>query len=88
MRYKKIRILSLLILITIFISTSTNAQDLARVKRVVDGDTLFFVIILSSIGNYMGIVMLDKMGGGVVMLVPLLVVLLCLFGYNIGLLFK
>jgi hypothetical protein len=44
--------------------------------------------LLSVVGNYLGIIMLDKIGGSVVILIPLLVVSVCVFGYSIVLLFK
>ena len=40
MPLKNTRILFLLILIILLLSTPSNAQDSARVKRVIDGDTL------------------------------------------------
>jgi len=40
MIYKTIRILLLLILTVLFLLSASNAQDIAQVKEVVDGDTL------------------------------------------------
>jgi hypothetical protein len=43
-------------------------------------------ILLGVFGNYLGLIILDKAGGGFVLMLPLLVALLCVIGYNVGLL--
>jgi hypothetical protein len=49
---------------------------------------IILAALLSVIGNYLGIIMLDRIGGWVFILIPLLVVSICVFGYNIVFLFK
>jgi len=55
------------------------------------GWNIFGIIIaalLSLITNYLGLMMLDKMGSGTIIIIPLFVTVICLFGYHIVLLFK
>jgi Co/Zn/Cd efflux system component len=39
--------------------------------------------LLSVIANYFGLIMLDKMGSGTIVIVPLFVAVICLFGYHV-----
>jgi hypothetical protein len=49
---------------------------------------IVLAVLLSVLSNYLGIIMLEKVGGGFVIFVPLLVVVICLLGYNFGLFFN
>ncbi len=49
---------------------------------------IVLAVLLSVVSNYLGIIMLEKVGGGFVILIPLLVVVICLLGYNFGLFFN
>jgi hypothetical protein len=49
---------------------------------------IIMAVLLSLITNYFGLMMLDKMGSGTIILIPLFVAVFCLFGYHIVLLFK
>jgi hypothetical protein len=44
---------------------------------------IILAALLSVISNYLGIVMLDKIGGGFVIIIPLFAVVMCLFGYHV-----
>ena len=44
-----------------------------------------FGIILSVVGSFLGLVMMDKMGGECGLLIPFLVAIMCVVGYRLGL---
>jgi hypothetical protein len=45
-------------------------------------------VLLSCVSVWLGIHLMDKTGSAFIFLIPLLIGLTCLFGYNIGLVFK
>ncbi len=49
---------------------------------------IVLAVLLSIISSVFGIYMMDKIGSYFIFLIPLLVTLTCLFGYNIGLIFR
>jgi hypothetical protein len=49
---------------------------------------ILLAIFLSLIGNYISVIILDKIGGGFVFFVPLFIVMVSLIGYHIGFLCK
>jgi len=49
---------------------------------------IVIAVLLSVISNYLGVIMLDKFGGWFFIIIILLVVSMCVFGYNVTLLFK
>jgi hypothetical protein len=49
---------------------------------------IILAIFLSLIGNYISVIILDKIGGGFVIFIPFFIVMVSLIGYYIGFLFK
>jgi hypothetical protein len=49
---------------------------------------IIMAIILSLVGNYVSVIILDKIGGGFMIFIPIFIVTLSLIGYHIGLIFK
>ena len=49
---------------------------------------IILAIFLSLIGNYISVIILDKIGGGFVFFIPFFIVMVSLIGYHIGFLCK
>ncbi len=49
---------------------------------------IVFAIILSILGIYFGMIMMDKIGGRSLLFMPFFTALMCVLGYNFGILFK